>query len=78
MEIKRIDSGLEGLDSHSVLTAPGQQCFEVRPRFLPRDSEGSLTIPPVPQYQLLQLVQAKVDGVVALHDHVALLEILLV
>ena len=78
MEIKRIDSGLDGLDSHSVLAVLGQQCVEIHSRLPPRVSEGSLTVPPVPQYQLLQLVQAKIDGIVALHDHVALLEVLFV
>ena len=56
MEIRRIDSGLDGLASHSVWAMCGQRCMGVFPELGVEISEDLLTFPPVPQYQLLQLV----------------------
>lgn len=73
MEIRRIDSGLDGFASHSVLAIHRQQCVEAYLRLPLGISEDSLTFPPVPQYQLLQLVQAEIDRIIALDNHVAFL-----
>lgn len=78
MEIRRIDSGLDGFASHSVLAIHRQQCVEVYLRLPLGISEDSLTFPPVPQYQLLQLVQAEIDWIIALDNHVAFFKVLLV
>lgn len=74
MEIRRMDSGLDGLASHS------------RPQIVSDQSRRAsqhqlglvITFPPVSQDEFLQLIEAYVYRIVTLNRHIALSQILFV